>query len=327
MRRWSISTQRKLRAIREMPSRSAMRPTTARLRAGGTAGEVSALCSSGEPRQDPVERLQFAHRLLRVHGGPGAGYHVHQRVGVSRCYRRCCHSSPSGSPGARTPSAAGADHVPDLGARGRRLQVADEAVHQGLLRGGCHARTDLALRPPPRPVPRHSASDPAAPACRRLRSPAPPVPAPWPSPRRPPRGSAPSRLPARPARRAARLRSRRPGWPCRASTSRARRSASARISSASTNCRRISRERAAKNGPAFFRAIQPRAPASSAKLAHFHHSSLPPVSSGPGSSVVFSDIVSRSRCWAKPAPSPSANSIAASAPARLMPLSGPGYCR
>ena len=67
MRRRSLSTNKKLRAIREMPSFSPMRPTTARLRAGGTEGEVRALRNSGEPVKTSAKLAQIAQQLVRVH--------------------------------------------------------------------------------------------------------------------------------------------------------------------------------------------------------------------------------------------------------------------
>ena len=53
--------------MRETPSLAPMAPTTARLRAGGTAGEVSALRSSADSAEHVLEAAQLAQQLVRVH--------------------------------------------------------------------------------------------------------------------------------------------------------------------------------------------------------------------------------------------------------------------
>src|SRR5450759_303889 len=65
MRRWSIRTKRKLRAMGESWSRSAMRPPTARLRLPGQAGVVSAFSSSREA----ARALSEARSWLRASSG------------------------------------------------------------------------------------------------------------------------------------------------------------------------------------------------------------------------------------------------------------------
>src|SRR4051794_26831703 len=116
IRRRSTNTNRKLRATCESLSMSAMRPTTAFLRLPATAGVISAFCSSGESRSAPSNARSSA---------------------TACCGERVEVLAVTTSARAFAYRAATAESVIVYlrgRVRSRRLQVADEAAHESVLR-------------------------------------------------------------------------------------------------------------------------------------------------------------------------------------------------
>ena len=72
MRRWSISTNRKLRAMRESLRRSAIRPTTALLPAGRHGGSDQRVLQLVRCGEGGFEGAQLATAPLRAQSGGAA---------------------------------------------------------------------------------------------------------------------------------------------------------------------------------------------------------------------------------------------------------------
>src|ERR1035437_1727174 len=134
MRRWSIRTKRKLRAMGESWSRSAMRPTTARLRLPGTAGVVSAFSSSREA----ARALSKARSWLRAASGLRSG----------RSSGRRPPAAVVTSASALAYRVATAESVISIYVVKLRLQSTYEPLYESVFGVGRHAGADLLFGQP-----------------------------------------------------------------------------------------------------------------------------------------------------------------------------------
>ena len=222
MRRWSTSTNRKLRADARELQDLGDASHHGLLAAAGTAGVTSALCNSAEPASAASKARNCADGVLRAERRPAGGDHVRKRVGVSRGYGGECHFRSRTKPRTRASCVSGvmrarifcsASPTASSGAVALQFHAGGFAGGGDFLFGMRLGLGDFRRRVPPE-----------APGFRLFFLAA--------------------------TRRAAR-RSRLPGWPAAAPLRRRALRLRLRTSPASTMSLRIFVDRAAKNGPPF----------------------------------------------------------------------------